>query len=83
MCIPVRSPWLPGHIDVAQTIFIILTMAGPFPDRPHFILWWSHTYNGAEKFLLSVVAFVMYYVFVQMPLQTNLQVIAKCSTTHN
>ena len=33
--IPVHSPWLPGYIDVVQTILIILTMAGLFPDRPH------------------------------------------------
>ena len=30
---PVHSPWLPGYIDVAQTIRAILTMAGLFPDR--------------------------------------------------
>ena len=34
MCIPVHFPWLPGYIDVAQTIHVILTMAGLFPDRP-------------------------------------------------
>ena len=27
-------PWLPGYLDVAQTILIILTMAGLFLDRP-------------------------------------------------
>ena len=32
MCIPVHSPWLPGCIDVAQTVLLILTMAGVFPD---------------------------------------------------
>ena len=32
--IPVCSPWLPGYIDVAQTILIILTMVGLFLDRP-------------------------------------------------
>ena len=34
MCLPVHSPWLPGYIDVAQTILIISTMAGVFLDRP-------------------------------------------------
>ena len=34
MHIPVRCPWLPGYISVVQTILIILTMAGLFPDRP-------------------------------------------------
>ena len=35
MCIPVHSSWLPGYIDVVQTILITLTMAGLFPDRLH------------------------------------------------
>ena len=35
---PVYSPWLPGYIDVAQTILITLTMVGLFPDRPHTYL---------------------------------------------
>ena len=35
MHIPVHSPWLPGYINVVQTILVILTMAGLFPDRPH------------------------------------------------
>ena len=34
MRIPVHSPWLPGYIEVTQTILIILTMARLFPDRP-------------------------------------------------
>ena len=33
MFIPVHSPWLPGYIDVTQTILIILTMVGLFPHR--------------------------------------------------
>ena len=47
MSIPLHSLWLPGYIDVAQTVLVILTMAGVFPDRPHtthfvysFILGW-------------------------------------------
>ena len=32
--IPVHSPWLPGYMDVAQTVLNILTMAGLFLDRP-------------------------------------------------
>ena len=34
----VHFPWLPGCTDVAQTILIILPMAGLFLDRPH-IMW--------------------------------------------
>ena len=32
--IPVQSSWLPGYIDVMQTVLVILTMAGLFLDRP-------------------------------------------------
>ena len=35
MCIPVHSPWLPGHIDIVQTVLSILTMAGLFLERSH------------------------------------------------
>ena len=41
MCIPVHPPWLPGYIDVMQTIFIVLTMAGLFPDRPSISPVWK------------------------------------------
>ena len=37
MRIPVLSPWLPGYINVLQTILIILTATGLFPDRPCII----------------------------------------------
>ena len=32
--LPVHSPWLPGYINVAQTVFI-LTVVWLFPGRPH------------------------------------------------
>ena len=32
--IPVLSPWLSAYIDVMQTIVVILTRVGLFPDRP-------------------------------------------------
>ena len=35
MRVPVHSPWLPGHIDVAQTVLVILAMVGHFLDRLH------------------------------------------------
>ena len=34
MHIPVHSPWLPGYIDVVQTVLVILTIAVLFPGRP-------------------------------------------------
>ena len=43
MYIAVHSPWLPGYIDVAQTILVLLPMAGLFPDRPHIIV---HLFAG-------------------------------------
>ena len=33
--ISLHAPWLPGHINVMQTVLIMLTMAGLFPGRPH------------------------------------------------
>ena len=33
----VHSPWLPGYINVVQTVLVILTMAGLFLDRPHML----------------------------------------------
>ena len=38
MCIPVHSPWLPGYIDITQTILVILTMAGIFQTDLIFCL---------------------------------------------
>ena len=32
VCIPVHSPWLPGCIDVVQTVLTILTTSWLFPD---------------------------------------------------
>ena len=37
MCIPVHSPWLPVYNDVAQTILVILTVAGIFLDTQVYI----------------------------------------------
>ena len=34
---------LPGHVHVAQTILLILTMAGLFPDRPRI---WKDINSG-------------------------------------
>ena len=45
MCISVHCPWLPGHINVTQTVLVILTMAGLLLDRPHTLL---------ENILLSI-----------------------------
>ena len=37
MHMPVHSPWLPGYTDVAQTVLIILTVAGFFLDGPRML----------------------------------------------
>ena len=44
MCIPIYSSWLPGYSNVTQTVLVILTMAGLFPDRPCIGKWicWSN-----------------------------------------
>ena len=47
MYIPVHSPWLPGYINVAQTILVIFTMIGLFLDRPYIH---TYTYNHIINF---------------------------------
>ena len=37
MHIPVHSPWLPGYVDVGQTVLVVLTMVGLFLDRPYML----------------------------------------------
>ena len=51
----VHSPWLPGYINVAQTILIILTMAGLFLDRPSQVEFDSRNSGprGHVKFTLG------------------------------
>ena len=34
MHIPIHSPWLPGYINVVQTVLAMSTIAGLFMDRP-------------------------------------------------
>ena len=36
--IPVHSPWLPGYVNAAQTVLVILKTAGLFLDRHHIHL---------------------------------------------
>ena len=43
MRIPVHSPWLPGYMNVVQTVLVSLTMAGLLPGRPHMCVE-SHYY---------------------------------------
>ena len=49
MHIPVHSPWLPGYIDVTQTILLMLTKIGLFLDRYHV----EGLSNGINKLELS------------------------------
>ena len=45
MCIPVHSPGLPAYISDTQTVFIILTMAGLFQERPCILNKCLHVCN--------------------------------------
>ena len=49
MRIPVHSPWLSGYIDVAQTVLIILTVAGLFRDRPGIYVVEKNTHGKVLK----------------------------------
>ena len=47
-CVPVQPPWLPGYIDVKQTVPVILTMAGLFPGRPCLYIKWIRRQNISQ-----------------------------------
>ena len=49
--IPVHSSWLPGYIDVVQTVLVILTMVGLFPDTPCMV--WSDLWF--KKVILAIM----------------------------
>ena len=52
MCIPVHSPGLPAYISDTQTVFIILTMARLFLDRPLYTIYPLRTlyiWRGRER----------------------------------
>ena len=56
MHIPVHSLWLPGSIDVAWTVLIILTMPGLFLDRLRItelfnVTYYGNTSTSVSKFL--------------------------------
>ena len=65
--IPVHSPWLPGCIDMAQTVLIVLTMAGLFPNRCHKYWDWLHTKSINHQVIylyiwqLSIYSFICTY----------------------
>ena len=66
MCTPVYS-WLPGYTDVVQTILVILTMAGLFPDRPcilgvsrkNHMNVWPQTWDFKETSSFRILSILM------------------------
>ena len=67
--IPIHSPWLPGYIDVVQTI-LILTMAVLFLDRPCITILelyfsWISLKEETKLFLWTYLAWKL----VESPLQ--------------
>ena len=54
MPIPVHSPWLPGYIDVMQTVLVMLTKAGQlYPDNAptcvsHLVQFFHETSNHSS-----------------------------------
>ena len=59
MWILVHSPWLPGYIDATETILVILTMSGLFPDGPHICNCINHDNNLVEDIQIYSVTFVL------------------------
>ena len=52
--IPVHSPWLLGYINVMQTILVILTMVGLFPDWP--LILQITLLSGCKTYLTSFLS---------------------------
>ena len=71
MCIPVHYPWLPGYIDVTQTILIILTTAGLFPDRSR--IYYTLTLSAHQELPHSVLIAALQFYCVVMWLYHNLK----------
>ena len=57
MRIPVHSPWLPGYVDVEQTVLALLTMAGPFLDRPYIVMYTHVSYIKS--------LYIFYYIHIR------------------
>ena len=59
MHIPVHSPWLPGYIDVTQTVLIISTMAGLFLDRPYVLPLVIKIFSLTNVFSVHYILLIM------------------------
>ena len=58
-----HCPWLPVHINVMQTVLIILTMVQHFPDRP-----------CTHKWLTTNITFLDILPVFKMYIQTNMKI---------
>ena len=61
MNIPVHSPWLPGYIDVSQSVLVILSMVGLFLDRFRIygILTYMDTHNGLQNSIIVKMSILL------------------------
>ena len=69
MCIPVHSPWLPGYINVAQTILVILTMAGLFSWTDYYcVSVHTHTHVCTHVFTCTYIlhACINEYIYIHL-----------------
>ena len=86
MHIPVHSLWLPGYINVMQTIFVILTMARVFPDGLcvsvcvcTYICIYMHIYNVNQstyiliynQVYLSLSLYIYIYIYTHTHTHTR------------
>ena len=77
MCIPVHSPWLPGCINVTQTVLFILTTAGLFLDRPRRlqIVGLSLHQHVRQFYIINLILCVLYVrVYIYTCIQTSMYV---------
>ena len=68
MHFPVYSPWLPGYINIMQTILIILTMAVLFLDIPFM---YTHTHMHTHHMHMKTTYTYIYMTYTCSHRETN------------
>ena len=73
MYIPVHAPWLPEYVNVMQTVLIISTMAGLFPDRLYIYIYiyiYIYTYILSYIYTIYILHIYIYYSIYSIHIYT-------------
>ena len=67
MRIPVHSPWLPGFIDVTQTILVIINNGWTFPRQT----WYTHKSNERLLYYICIRYIYTAALWERLPKRCN------------